>query len=196
MGIGPEPQKMLRDLKLPKGFTVIELGSQLAHNGTRRDPNWRSWPAREFYEELGCSHYESIDANGEGTITADLNFSFEEQKINFPGQFSLVTDFGTSEHCFNVAQAWVTMHELCEPGGLIAGDKPGKGYPGHGFYVFDKIFFYGVAKFNRYKTVHFSEVATGRGSCWRFVFRTPPEYAPFQMPHQGKWRWKVEDEGA
>jgi len=190
MGIGPDPQRMLRELRLPKGFTVIELGSQLAHNGTRRDPNWKSWPAREFYEELGCSRYESIDANGEATITADLNRDLWGL-IEPWEHYDLVTDFGTSEHCFNVARAWETMHELCKPGGLIVGDKPAQGYPQHGFYRFDKIFFYGVATFNGYKSVHFSEVKAGRGTCWRFAFRTPEEYKPFVMPHQGKWSWKV-----
>lgn len=193
MGIGPEPQQLLRELKLPKGFSVIELGSQLAHNGTRRDPNWKSWPAREFYEELGCSRYESIDANGEATITADLNgpgvvpADFEMRE-----GFDLVTDFGTSEHCFNVAQAWVTMHNLVRPGGLIVGEKPSSGYPRHGYYLFDKIFFEGVAKFNNYKS-HLRQIKTGRGTCWRFVFRTPEEYAPFRFPHMGKWKWEVGD---
>jgi hypothetical protein len=195
MGIGPEPAQLLRSLKLPKGFTVCELGSQIAHNGSRRDPDWKSWPARELYEAMGCSRYESIDANGEATCTADLNEPLGPYAMGdvFGQVFDLVTDWGTSEHCFNVAQAWKTIHDLCKPGGLIVFDKPASGYPGHGYFLFDKIFFYGLAKFNRYKTLRFEEVRTGRGSCWRGVFRTPPEYVPFAFPHQGKWRWKAGD---
>lgn len=196
MGIGPEPAQMLKDLKLPKGFSVCELGSQIAHNGSRKDPDWKSWPARELYQAMGCSRYESIDANGEATITADLNEPLGPYAMDdvFGQAFDLTTDFGTIEHLANPIQGWKTLHELTKPGGLIAGDKPASGYPGHGFWLHDKIFFVQLARANMYKTVHWQEVRTGRGTCWRFVFRTPPEYAPFVYPRQGKWKYRVGDD--
>lgn len=188
MGIGPEPQKLLRELNLPKGFSVCELGSQIAHNGSRRDPNWTSRPAREFYAEIGCGRYESIDANGEATITADLNAPLEP----FPGQFALATDFGTLEHVANVLQGWTTLHQLCEPGGLIVGDKPTRLYRNHGFWLHDKCFFDAVVKANRYTVLHFSEAHARRGTCYRFVFRKPSEGdTSWKMPRQSKWRFVV-----
>ncbi len=100
MGINPIADGIIRGLALPQGFTVVELGDQFHHTGYRRRPGWSKRPAVEFYRELGCSHYESIDANNGGTIYADLNKPLDPH----PGEFDLVTDFGTSEHVWDIAQ--------------------------------------------------------------------------------------------
>lgn len=193
MGIGPEPAALLRSLELPKGFSVIELGDQIHHQGRRSingqpNPEWWSRPARELYAELGCGKYDSIDANGRGTITADLNYPLDP----FPGQYDLCSDFGTIEHLGDPCQGWRTLHQLCKPGGLIVGDKPETGYLRHGLFLHDKSFFSALARSNGYKIVHFSAVHAGRGTCRRFVFRKAPEESTFRPAYQGKWHYEIE----
>lgn len=182
MGIGPEPQQMLRELGLPHGFSVIELGDQMYHSGRRRDPNFWSKPAVEFYREIGCGPYEAIDANGGGTILADLNHPLDPH----PGEFDLVTDFGTSEHVFDFAQVWRTIHSLCKPGGLIAFEKPYQGYPDHGFYNVHKTLWHDLAKANSYEVRLLVEISAPRGTHWRGVMRRKSD-KPFRNPQQGKW---------
>src|SRR5262245_22979076 len=116
MGIQPEVAALIRALPLPKGFSVCELGDQ----GMCGEPIKRL--AKVWYEEWGCGSYESVDGNGRGTLTADLN----EPLALHP--FDLVTDFGTGEHIFDQAQVWRTMHALTKPGGYIAFDRPAQGY--------------------------------------------------------------------
>jgi hypothetical protein len=200
MGIGPEPAQMLRDLRLPKGFTVCELGSQRFHQGKRSingkpNPEWWSKPARELYESMGCSRYESIDADGEAIVTADLNYPLDGQVEDWGAKwlaaFDLVTDFGTIEHLGNPGQGWKTMHELCKVGGLIVGDKPIERYKGHGLFLHDEFFFAALAGLNDYKILHLSKAHAGRGTCQRFVFQRMSG-AGFVYARQGKWKWRVE----
>lgn len=183
MGIGPEPAKMLLDLGLRPGFSVCELGNQMWHSGKRRDPKFWSRPARELYLKLGSGErYESIDANGGGTILADLNLPLDPH----PGEFDLVTDFGTSEHIFDFAQVWRTIHSLTRQGGLIAFDKPFQGFPEHGFYKVDLTFFRDLAKANHYQIVRIDEIEAPRGRIWRGVMKRL-DAGPFRNPQQGKW---------
>lgn len=183
MGIGPEPAKMLRDLGLPAGFSVCDLGDQMWHSGKRRDPNFWSRPARDLYRKMGGGErYESIDANGGGTILADLNLPLDPH----PGQFDLVTDFGTSEHVFDIAQVWRTMHSLCVAGGYIAFEKPYQGYPDHGFWNTHQTLWRDLAKANGYAIVSLAEIEAPRGRHWRGVYRKGEE-TPFRNPQQGKW---------
>jgi hypothetical protein len=185
MGIGPEPAQMLRGLGLPKGFTVCELGDQFFHSGDRRAPGFWKSPAEELYRELGCSRYEAIDGNGRGTITADLNAPLDPH----PGKFTLVTDFGTSEHVFDFAQCWRTIHSLCKPRGLIIFEKPVQGYPDHGFYNIHKTFFMDVAVANAYTIDGLCYIKTNRGHHWRGIFRKTAETPETLVnPQQGKYQ--------
>lgn len=189
MGIGPEPEKLIRSLPLPPAFAVCELGSQIWHEGNRKAATWWWKPARELYEELGCSRYESLDANGRGTRLCDLNLPLHHL-LDLFGRFDLVTDFGTSEHIFNIAQAWDTMHALCKPGGIVAFDKPAEGYPDHGFYNVNRTWLLDIAGANNYELGALLEVPTPRGILWRGWFRKGEE-APFRYPVQGKYKRKL-----
>jgi hypothetical protein len=199
MGIGPEPAALLRSLKLPKGFTVVELGSQIFHQGTRSingkaNPDWWRKPARELYESLGCSRYESIDANGHGTLLADLNLPVTPAdfgpEIGEAGGFDLTTDFGTGEHIWDIAQVWRTMHALTKPGGYIVFDKPSQGYEFHGFWGHNITVLKDIARANRYEVLHLAPVLTRRGMCYRGVYRKRDD-AVFIPPSQGKYKGKL-----
>jgi SAM-dependent methyltransferase len=191
MGIGPIPAEIIRNLPLPEGFTVCELGDQIWHQGNRKSANWWSKPARELYKSMGCTRYEAIDGNGGGTILADLNFPLDALH---PGQFDLVTDVGTSEHVFNFAQCWSTIHTLCKQGGIIFFEKPYQGYPEHGFYNLHKTLFVDIARANGYQILELKEHDAPRGKLWRGVYRKPTDAAmnmAFVFPQQGKYVRKL-----
>lgn len=177
MGILREPCDFIRKLPLPKSFTVCELGDQWV---THCDPHVL---AAEWYRELGCGRYESIDGNGRGTITADLN---KPLKPN-PGTFDLVTDFGTGEHVFDQAQVWCTVHALTKPGGFIAFDRPTQGYVNHGFYNTHPDLFRDIAAANAYDIIFLEHAETKRGELVRGVFQRMSR-DKFRYPQQGRYR--------
>lgn len=190
MGINPIADEMIRALRLPPGFTVIELGDQFHHTGYRKSPGWSQRPAIHFYRELGASDYQSLDANGRATIYADLNKPLYDGAWPDDMCFDLVTDFGTSEHVWDIAQCWRTIHSLCKPGGFIAFEKPGQGYHDHGFWNVHPTTWKDLARANAYEIVHLKEYKAERGALWRGVYRkTSP--AALVAPVQGKYRGKV-----
>lgn len=178
MGILAEPAQFVRDLDLPKGFSVCELGDQWV---TYTQPHIL---ASEFYAELGCGRYVSIDGNGRGTVTADLNRKLGAVRL---GQFDLVTDFGTGEHVFNQAQVWRTVHELTRAGGFIVFDRPSQGYETHCFYLTNETLFRDLAAVNGYSVLKLEHAQTKRGRLIRGVFRKGPE-AAFSNPQQGRYQ--------
>jgi len=191
MGIQKEPAAFVAQLPLSKGFSVCELGDQ----GMCGEPTKRL--ARVWYEqELGCGRYVSIDGNGKGTVTADLNLPIAaiNPLLNAEGletlldqPFDLVTDFGTGEHIFDQAQVWRTMHTLTKPGGFIAFDRPSQGYGKHCYYVTNECLYRDIAAANGYEVVWLERAATARGELIRGVYRLAYSAAPFRTPQQGRY---------
>lgn len=178
MGILAEPAAMLKALKLPKGFTVCELGDQWV---TCVDPHRL---AADWYRQLGCKRYESIDGNGRGTLTFDLNRKWKNDKF---GAFDLVTDFGTGEHVFNQAEVWRTLHVLAKPDGFIAFDRPSEGYDEHCFYNVHETLFLDLAAANLYEVIRLEHGKTTRGRLIRGVFRKTGT-TKFTAPQQGRYQ--------
>lgn len=176
MGILAGPIQFVRDLNLRQGFTVCELGDQWI---TCVSPHRL---ARDFYRELGCSRYESIDGNGRGTVTVDLNTWYPDI-----GQFDLVTDFGTGEHVFDQARVWRTMHELTRVGGVIVFDRPTSGYDGHCFYLIKEELIRDVARANKYKVVRLERATMSRGELIRGVLHRRKKDR-FVAPQQGRYK--------
>ena len=141
--------------------SVAEIGSQEIHT-TAADfqtlveqacvpnyedfefPGLENWPAkprcsaRYFYRMLGATEYDCIDLNEEhGAIKHDLNYPLEE--VSLYGKYDLVTDHGSCEHVFNIAEAYRTMHRLCKVGGLIVISQSLWG--GNGYFLYDRFFF-------------------------------------------------------
>lgn len=114
-----------------------------------------NYSAKLLYELLGISDYTCIDANGEhGAIVHDYNLPFTN--TNLFSQYDIVTDHGACEHCFNIAEAYATMHKLCKSGGLIIISQMLLG--GNGYFLYDKCFFEGIAAANSYKILYDSYV--------------------------------------
>lgn len=176
MGIQKEPAAFIASMKLPKGFSVCDLGDQGMCGGVKR-------LAKAWYRELGCGRYVSIDGNGMATFTADLNLPLAPMK-----PFDLVTDFGTGEHIFDQAQVWRTMHSLTKPGGYIAFDRPSSGYPKHCYYVTNECLFHDIATKNGYSVLWFARAETKRGELIRGVWQRPETDVPFKVPQQGRYQ--------
>lgn len=176
MGIQKEPAAYVATLPLPKGFSVCELGDQ----GMCGESKKRL--AMDWYRELGCGRYVSIDGNGRGTLTADLNLPIVGVE-----PCDLVTDFGTGEHIFDQAQVWRTLHELTKPGGFLAFDRPSAGYPKHCYYVTNECLYRDIAAANGYIVRWLEQGTTPRGTLIRGVFQRPKPAAPFRIPQQGRY---------
>lgn len=176
MAITNESWSLLQSLTLPERFTVCELGSQQYNFGKRQGK------AYDLYCQMNAGVYESIDGNGASSITADLNFPLHPH----PGQFDLVTDFGTSEHIFDIAQVWRTIHSLTKPGGIIAYEKPYKQWVGHCFYKVQKTFLTDIARANDYEIVSLEMKSQPKGDHWLGAFRKRSEQA-WRNPNQSKY---------
>jgi hypothetical protein len=165
---------------LKNSNSVIEIGSQELHlkkedlkelfeyAGLKSDlideyPNINNWPfsprtsSKHFYKTLGIKEYQSIDISGLlDAIPHDLNKPFEDRsKFN---SFDIVTDYGSCEHVFNVAECYRAMHNLTKPGGYIIVAQ--QTFKGNSYFKFDESFFEGIAAANGYKIIFNSYVIT------------------------------------
>lgn len=180
MGIQREVAAFVASLSLPSGFSVCELGDQgMCGEATKR-------LARDWYLELGCGRYVSIDGNGRGTVTADLNEPLQQPWQSHP--FDLVTDFGTGEHIFDQAQVWRTVHSLCKPGGIIAFDRPLSGYANHCFYLTNECLYWDIAAANGYDVLWMQTQAMPRGELIRGAYRRSASGDAFKNPQQSRYR--------
>jgi len=179
MGVQKEMAAFVATLPLQKGFSVCELGDQGMCGGPTKTALAKDW-----YLGMGCGRYVSIDGNGRGTMTADLN-----RPLKFVAErFDLVTDFGTGEHIFDQAQVWRTMHDLTKPGGFIAFDRPAQGYQKHCFYLTNECLLRDLAAANDYEVLWLERQPMPRGELLRGVYQRPPTDDAFVVPQQGRYR--------
>ena len=185
MGIGISSAQILLELKSAGHFSnissICDMGATEIHinkkdlkdlflktdektiNSIENIPNVNNWPnktprssAKNLYEILtDLKLYKSIDLNGlYDSIKHDLNYSFtDEQYLN---KFDLVTDFGSCEHVFNIAEAYKTMHKLTKINGLMIVSQ--NLYNGNGYFNFDEGFVRGIAASNDYDIINCSYV--------------------------------------
>lgn len=170
--------ELISQLPLDEGFSVCEMGDQYLTEPKegRLSQDW-------FVDDRKAGSYVSIDANGRGTVVADLNLRLDHLNL---GQFDLVTDLGTGEHVFNQHQFWKSVHDLTRVGGYVVFDKPTSGYPEHGFYTYSQTFFEDLAFTNHYeiKWLDHRDMPRGRliRGCWRRRRRDK-----FLVPYQGRY---------
>lgn len=138
--------------------SVCELGSQEPLPDELADlftafgasvPNG-SYAAKDLYGHLGVERYVSIDINGEhGALQFDLNRNIQSDH-RFDEVFDLVTNFGTSEHCFNQYEVFRNIHQLCRRGGYMLHTVPTQGWGRHCLFRYDANFFEDLAAANGY----------------------------------------------
>jgi FkbM family methyltransferase len=118
---------------------VPQIGPTVAELKEMFGPEIEAASYRALMGHLGFEEIMSLDVSSyEGCdIVADLNAPFEVS----PGQFDLVIDNGTLEHCFNVAQAFFNAKQLCATGGVIFHNNPANWF-GHGFWSFSPCVFF------------------------------------------------------
>jgi hypothetical protein len=69
----------------------------------------RSDAQAAFYSIFGADSYRSIDlTDPRADYTADLNHPLPRSI----GRYDVVTNFGTTEHVFNIAQSFASIHRL------------------------------------------------------------------------------------
>src|SRR5207253_2432277 len=94
-------------------------------------PNYSFDLVKIFYEiYFDPTETQAIDFDGTSQAhRLDLN-----RPIVLNRRFEVVINHGTSEHIFNIAQVFETMHDLTVPGGLMIHESPFTGWIDHGFY--------------------------------------------------------------
>jgi len=141
-------------------FEKLVTSAGLENYDSSNFPNLDNWPHKRprcptqpFYQMLGIEEYFSVDLNQEhGALAIDLNTPLTDTSVY--GKFDLVTDYGTNEHVFNVAEAYRTMHRLCSLNGLMVIFQ--QLYGGNGYHNFDVSYFEGMAAANQYKILYSS----------------------------------------
>jgi SAM-dependent methyltransferase len=164
-------------LKIPQNAAVLDLGPQdlWIERGPLRRVARRHLPPgvcnetidaifgdgskpkanaqQAFYSIFGGGTYRSLDLTDP---RADYSFD-----LNFPmpatvGKYDVVTNFGTTEHVFNIGQSFENIHNLLKVGGVVLHALPGYGYIDHGFYNIHPCAYLDMARANEYEIVDFT----------------------------------------
>jgi len=105
-----------------------------------------------FYRLFGLGPYASLDAVDErATYRLDLS-----QPLTSLPEFDVVTNFGTTEHVFNIGEAFRSIQKLTKPGGVSLHCVPCFAFINHGFYNVHPNIFIEIARANRYSVIDFS----------------------------------------
>lgn len=108
--------------------------------------------AAEFYLRYGFTEYVCLDAGGSdtpGRLIVDLNESLPE-KVAALKKFDIVTNLGTSEHCFDQRMVFTNIHTLCKTGGLMIHVFCAQGLANHGYVNYHPRMVYELALANQY----------------------------------------------
>jgi hypothetical protein len=162
------------------------------------ETKWGS--ARDLMCALGFN-YQSADLDGRfGALPFDFNKPWVSHH-----QYDVVTNHGTTEHCFDQNECFRTVHAATDKGGLMIHCVPTQGYRGHCFYLYQPQFFQALADANKYEVISL-QVAhdtynkpTGRvelckvdavlpGNVLLCAVLRKTEYAPFNVPIQELYR--------
>lgn len=214
---GSDVAAIARLLKLPDG-RVAEVEAEVAAMTSAAAPTLAFDLAKLLYRVVfDCTTYRAIDLHGtEVAWRHDLN-----RPLPIDETFDVVTNFGTSEHVFDQAQLFRSIHALVRPGGLMLHALPHQGGPDHGFFNYQPTFFHDLAAANGYRVAMLIMMSPGDESGDRldtlkdrdayaaliakdgltresglFVALLKPfEERPFQPPMQGYYTGDLSEEG-
>ena len=192
MGLSLKTLQQIRHLLTP-GKTVLSLAypdvlltveecrqytgkrpTQFTNAGATHSINRPLPETREFFANLGCKFTcTDFKAGLNADIVADLN-----EPHDF-GRFDVVLDAGTTEHCFNVAQAMHNAASAVAVGGHIMHETP-RDMPNHGFFNFTKVFYKDFYSQNGWQ-IHRLE---NFGRTWLVIAQRMTD-APIRYPTQG-----------
>jgi hypothetical protein len=104
----------------------------------------------DFYSIFGAGSYRSIDL---GDPRADFPLDLNLPVPASTGVYDVVTNFGTTEHVFNIGQTFANIHSLLEVDGIQLHTLPAYGYIDHGFYNIHPSVYLDMARANAYDIV-------------------------------------------
>lgn len=149
----------------------------------------------EFFRKMGCLYVKYVDVHASRGIEQELDLNQPQDM----GQFDLVIDPGTTEHCFNIGQALMNAANAVKVDGYIF-HAPPLSMSNHGFYCLQPTLFYDFYVQNGWKiealTIEKDEKFFECPRTARFV--APPEAsiyvvaqrlteAPLKFPTQTKY---------
>lgn len=132
-------EQVLNDLFEPEKAEQV-LSSML------RGDNWWANAQIPLYQSLGAASYVSMDLLHTGSrYRFDLN-----NPVEIGETFDIVTNFGTSEHIFNIGTSFENADRLVAQNGLLLMILPTFGHINHGFYNIHPTLYFDFAKANDY----------------------------------------------
>ena len=152
-----------------KGAEVLSLGyPELLLSGAQVEELFSFTPTKFMRKDAGKRH--NTDAQLPDTIeimeavckrfhcidVEKFEGMEEVANLNYPqslGQYDVVLDPGTLEHCWNIGQAWMNVAEAVKPGGRIMHLSP-VSMVNHGFWNFCPTAFHDFYKQNKWVVEH------------------------------------------
>ncbi|OIQ73062.1 hypothetical protein GALL_453030 [mine drainage metagenome] len=105
-----------------------------------------------LYAALGIGRYFSSDI---ADPRADFRIDLNQPVQSHLGTFDLITNFGTAEHVFNIAQVFMTIHQLLKDGGVVLHILPALGDCNHGFWNIHPTVYFDIARENGYEILDY-----------------------------------------
>jgi SAM-dependent methyltransferase len=134
-----------------------------------------------FYRIFGASDYKAVDLeDSRAQFRFDLNWPLPKSV----GTFDVVTNYGTTEHVFDIAQTFRSMHQLLRAGGLQLHTLPAFAAIDHGFYNIHPTAYLDMARANNYDVVDVSYIDNINFRMARPIGEEPFDFAslPIQLP--------------
>jgi hypothetical protein len=105
----------------------------------------------KFYSVFGITKYRSLDPfDGRSEYHYDLN-----ARVPIFSRFDVVTNFGTAEHVFNIANVFKTAFDLLPVGGLLLNVNPANGDIDHGLFNLHPILYRTLAAHSGFEMVDY-----------------------------------------
>jgi len=165
---------------------------------------WHDAHVSKIFKRAGFA-YTSVDVNGQGGAQPfDLNF--DQVPEGQRNSFDLVTNQGTIEHTFNIANGFRAVHDWTKLDGLMFHHMPFMQYLDHGFMNFQPNLYAALAKHNDYEILgmwtnldrgrlHFvpwelrilNVIDLNRANLNLAVLMRKKSAAPFNIPVQGTY---------
>lgn len=109
---------------------------------------------RDFYGVFGIARYAALDPFDD---RADYRYDLGRFVPMF-GRYDVITNFGTAEHVFDIANVFRTAHRLLRPGGILLNVLPAQGEVDHGFYNVHPVLFHMMAVHAGYEICDFQYI--------------------------------------
>lgn len=146
-------EKTFSRLNLPVAWESILKRSDAAAVWKGHGRDFGDYPmceSKALIKALGASSM-ILDAIrwGEEDEIVDLNLPLSDTMKSRLGQFDIIIDPGTVEHCFNVAQAFLSIVDLLAPSGFVY-HQAAVAFPNHGFWSLSPTAFFDFYESRRF----------------------------------------------